>query len=147
MHSACARDDIFASRRCDCGEQLHTALRRIDEEGRGAVVYLMQEGRGIGLMEKMKAYKLQEEGMDTVDANICLGHKADERDYGVGAQILQAIGVQKMRLMSNNPMKRIGLQGYGLEIVETVPLETTPNDFNLRYLQTKRVRMGHDLSV
>lgn len=107
----------------------------------------MQEGRGIGLMEKMKAYKLQEEGMDTVDANICLGHKADERDYGVGAQILQAIGVQKMRLMSNNPMKRIGLQGYGLEIVETVPLETTPNDFNLRYLQTKRVRMGHDLSV
>ncbi len=147
VHSSCATGDIFASRRCDCGEQLHTALRRIDEEGRGAVVYLMQEGRGIGLMEKMKAYKLQEEGMDTVDANICLGHKADERDYGVGAQILQAIGVQKMRLMSNNPMKRIGLQGYGLEIVETVPLETTPNDFNLRYLQTKRVRMGHDLSV
>jgi len=147
VHSSCATGDIFASRRCDCGEQLPTALRRIDEEGRGAVVYLMQEGRGIGLMEKMKAYKLQEEGMDTVDANICLGHKADERDYGVGAQILQAIGVQKMRLMSNNPMKRIGLQGYGLEIVETVPLETTPNDFNLRYLQTKRVRMGHDLSV
>jgi 3,4-dihydroxy 2-butanone 4-phosphate synthase/GTP cyclohydrolase II len=120
-------------------------MRKIDAEGRGAVVYLMQEGRGIGLMEKIKAYKLQEEGMDTVDANIHLGHKADERDYGVGAQILRAIGVQKMRLMSNNPMKRIGLQGFGLEIVETIPIETTPNSYNLRYLQTKRSRMGHDL--
>ena len=145
VHSSCATGDIFASRRCDCGEQLHTAMRRIESEGRGAVVYLMQEGRGIGLMEKLKAYKLQEEGMDTVDANICLGHKADERDYGVGAQILKAIGVTKMRLMSNNPTKRVGLQGYGLEIVETVPIETAPNEYNRRYLATKRSRMGHDL--
>jgi 3,4-dihydroxy 2-butanone 4-phosphate synthase/GTP cyclohydrolase II len=145
VHSSCATGDIFGSCRCDCGEQLHTALRRIDQEGLGAVVYLMQEGRGIGLMEKMKAYKLQEQGLDTVEANIHLGHKADERDYGVGAQILKAIGITKMRLMSNNPTKRIGLRGYGLEIVETVPLETTPNEYNLRYLQTKRTRMGHDL--
>ena len=145
VHSSCATGDIFASRRCDCGEQLHTAMRRIESKGRGAVVYLMQEGRGIGLMEKMKAYKLQEEGMDTVDANICLGHKADERDYGVGAQILKAIGVTKMRLMSNNPTKRVGLQGYGLEIVETLPIETAPNEYNRRYLATKRSRMGHDL--
>lgn len=147
VHSSCATGDIFASRRCDCGEQLHHALERIEKEGRGAVVYLMQEGRGIGLMEKMKAYKLQEEGMDTVDANICLGHKADERDYGVGAQILRAIGVSRMRLMSNNPTKRVGLQGYGLEIVETVPIETEPNEFNRRYLNTKRTRMGHTLSL
>ena len=147
VHSSCATGDIFASRRCDCGEQLHRALERIEKEGRGAVVYLMQEGRGIGLMEKMKAYKLQEEGMDTVDANICLGHKADERDYGVGAQILRAIGVSRMRLMSNNPTKRVGLQGYGLEIVETVPIETEPNEYNRRYLNTKRTRMGHTLSL
>ncbi|MBD5359316.1 MAG: bifunctional 3,4-dihydroxy-2-butanone-4-phosphate synthase/GTP cyclohydrolase II [Bacteroides sp.] len=147
VHSSCATGDIFASKRCDCGEQLHRALERIEKEGRGAVVYLMQEGRGIGLMEKMKAYKLQEEGMDTVDANICLGHKADERDYGVGAQILRAIGVKKMRLMSNNPTKRVGLQGYGLEIVETLPIEVAPNDYNRRYLQTKRTRMGHTLSL
>ncbi len=147
VHSSCATGDIFASRRCDCGEQLHRALERIEKEGRGAVVYLMQEGRGIGLMEKMKAYKLQEEGMDTVDANICLGHKADERDYGVGAQILRAIGVSRMRLMSNNPTKRVGLQGYGLEIVETVPIETVPNEYNRRYLNTKRTRMGHTLSL
>ena len=147
VHSSCATGDIFASKRCDCGEQLHRALERIEKEGRGAVVYLMQEGRGIGLMEKMKAYKLQEEGMDTVDANICLGHKADERDYGVGAQILRALGVKKMRLMSNNPTKRVGLQGYGLEIVETLPIEVAPNDYNRRYLQTKRTRMGHTLSL
>ena len=147
VHSSCATGDIFASKRCDCGEQLHRALERIDKEGRGAVVYLMQEGRGIGLMEKMRAYKLQEEGMDTVDANICLGHKADERDYGVGAQILRAIGVSRMRLMSNNPTKRVGLQGYGLEIVETVPIEVAPNEYNRRYLQTKRQRMGHTLSL
>lgn len=146
VHSSCATGDIFASCRCDCGEQLHRALQRIEKEGRGAVVYLMQEGRGIGLMEKMKAYKLQEQGMDTVDANICLGHKADERDYGVGAQILRAIGVTRMRLMSNNPTKRVGLQGYGLEIVETVPIEIEPNDYNRRYLQTKRSRMGHTLT-
>ncbi len=146
VHSSCATGDIFASARCDCGEQLHRALQRIEAEGRGAVVYLMQEGRGIGLMEKMKAYKLQEEGLDTVDANICLGHKADERDYGVGAQILRAIGVSKMRLMSNNPTKRIGLQGYGLEIVETVPIEVEPNEYNRKYLSTKRLRMGHTLN-
>lgn len=146
VHSSCATGDIFASCRCDCGEQLHRALQRIEREGRGAVVYLMQEGRGIGLMEKMRAYKLQEEGMDTVDANICLGHKADERDYGVGAQILRALGVHRMRLMSNNPTKRVGLQGYGLEIVETVPIEVEPNEYNRVYLHTKRVRMGHNLS-
>lgn len=145
VHSSCATGDIFASCRCDCGEQLHRALQRIEREGRGAVVYLMQEGRGIGLMEKMRAYKLQEEGMDTVDANICLGHKADERDYGVGAQILRALGVHRMRLMSNNPTKRVGLQGYGLEIVETVPIEVEPNEYNRVYLHTKRVRMGHNL--
>lgn len=147
VHSSCATGDIFASRRCDCGEQLHSALRRIEAEGRGAVVYLMQEGRGIGLMEKMRAYKLQEEGMDTVDANICLGHKADERDYGVGAQILRSLGITRMRLMSNNPTKRIGLQGYGLEIVETIPIETEPNEYNKRYLDTKRSRMGHTLHL
>ena len=145
VHSSCATGDIFSSCRCDCGDQLHRAMERIEREGRGAVVYLMQEGRGIGLMEKMRAYKLQEEGMDTVDANICLGHKADERDYGVGAQILRAIGVHRMRLMSNNPTKRVGLQGYGLEIVETVPIEVEPNEYNRRYLHTKRTRMGHDL--
>ncbi|MCX4330575.1 MAG: bifunctional 3,4-dihydroxy-2-butanone-4-phosphate synthase/GTP cyclohydrolase II [Muribaculaceae bacterium] len=147
VHSSCATGDIFSSCRCDCGEQLHRAMQAIDREGRGAVVYLMQEGRGIGLMEKMKAYKLQEEGMDTVDANICLGHKADERDYGVGAQILRSIGVSRMRLMSNNPTKRVGLQGYGLEIVETVPIEVEPNEYNARYLRTKRIRMGHDLHL
>ncbi|MCM1309800.1 MAG: bifunctional 3,4-dihydroxy-2-butanone-4-phosphate synthase/GTP cyclohydrolase II [Bacteroides sp.] len=147
VHSSCATGDIFSSCRCDCGEQLHRAMEAVEKEGRGAIVYLMQEGRGIGLMEKMKAYKLQEEGMDTVDANICLGHKADERDYGVGAQILRAIGVSRMRLMSNNPTKRIGLQGYGLEIVETVPIETEPNEYNRRYLRTKATRMGHNLHV
>ena len=147
VHSSCATGDIFSSCRCDCGEQLHRAMQAVEKEGRGAVVYLMQEGRGIGLMEKMKAYKLQEEGMDTVDANICLGHKADERDYGVGAQILRAIGVSRMRLMSNNPTKRIGLQGYGLEIVETVPIEVAPNEYNARYLRTKRLRMGHELHL
>ncbi len=147
VHSSCATGDIFSSCRCDCGEQLHRAMQAIEKEGRGAIVYLMQEGRGIGLMEKMKAYKLQEEGMDTVDANICLGHKADERDYGVGAQILRAIGVSRMRLMSNNPTKRVGLQGYGLEIVETVPIEVAPNEYNERYLRTKRTRMGHNLHL
>ncbi|MBE6305950.1 MAG: bifunctional 3,4-dihydroxy-2-butanone-4-phosphate synthase/GTP cyclohydrolase II [Bacteroidales bacterium] len=147
VHSSCATGDIFSSCRCDCGEQLHRAMQAVEQEGRGAIVYLMQEGRGIGLMEKMKAYKLQEEGMDTVDANICLGHKADERDYGVGAQILRAIGVTRMRLMSNNPSKRVGLQGYGLEIVETVPIEIEPNEYNRNYLRTKRTRMGHNLHL
>ena len=145
VHSSCMTGDIFASRRCDCGEQLHKALQMIDKEGKGVVVYLNQEGRGIGLMEKMEAYKLQEDGMDTVDANICLGHKADERDYGVGAQILREIGVHKMRLLTNNPVKRVGLEAYGLEIVENVPIEVTPNEYNERYLRTKKERMGHTL--
>ena len=145
VHSSCATGDIFGSKRCDCGEQLHKALEMIEKEGRGALVYLNQEGRGIGLMDKIKAYKLQEEGLDTVEANIHLGHKADERDYGVGAQILNALGITKMRLMTNNPVKRKGLEGYGLEIVENVPIEVTPNDYNRFYMHTKKDRMGHDL--
>ncbi|MCD8292455.1 MAG: bifunctional 3,4-dihydroxy-2-butanone-4-phosphate synthase/GTP cyclohydrolase II [Prevotellaceae bacterium] len=145
VHSSCATGDIFGSMRCDCGEQLHRAMQQIEKAGKGVVVYLNQEGRGIGLMEKMKAYKLQEDGMDTVDANICLGHLADERDYGVGAQILRELGVHKMRLLTNNPVKRVGLEGYGLEIVENVPIETTPNPYNERYLRTKKERMGHTL--
>ena len=145
VHSSCATGDIFGSMRCDCGEQLHKAMELIDKEGKGAVIYLNQEGRGIGLMERMKAYKLQEEGMDTVDANICLGHQADERDYGVGAQILREIGITKMRLLTNNPVKRVGLEAYGLEIVENVPIEVTPNEYNERYLHTKKERMGHTL--
>ena len=145
VHSSCATGDIFASMRCDCGEQLHKAMQMIEQEGRGAVVYLNQEGRGIGLMDKIKAYKLQEEGLDTVEANIHLGHDADERDYGVGAQILNLLGIRKMRLMTNNPVKRIGLEGYGLEVVENVPIEVAPNPFNLRYMHTKKERMGHDL--
>ena len=147
VHSSCATGDIFGSKRCDCGDQLHRALEMIEKEGRGAVVYLNQEGRGIGLMEKMKAYKLQEDGMDTVDANVCLGHLADERDYGVGAQILHEIGVRKMRLMTNNPVKRVGLESYGLEITENVPIEIEPNEYNLRYMSTKKNRMGHTLHI
>ena len=145
VHSSCATGDILGSHRCDCGEQLHKAMEMIEKEGKGVVVYLNQEGRGIGLMEKMKAYKLQEDGMDTVDANICLGHLADERDYGVGAQILRELGVHKMRLLTNNPVKRVGLEAYGLEIVENVPVETVPNPYNERYLRTKKERMGHTL--
>lgn len=145
VHSSCATGDIFGSKRCDCGEQLHEALRMIEREGRGAVVYLNQEGRGIGLMDKIRAYKLQEEGLDTVEANIHLGYGADERDYGVGAQILNLLGIRKMRLMTNNPIKRIGLEGYGLEVVENVPIEIEPNGYNLRYMHTKKERMGHDL--
>ncbi len=145
VHSSCATGDIFGSKRCDCGEQLHEAMRMIEKEGRGVVVYLNQEGRGIGLMDKIAAYKLQENGMDTVDANIHLGHKADERNYGVGAQILRAIGVTKMRLMSNNPVKRIGLEGFGLQVVENVPIEIAPNEYNRFYMETKKTRMGHDL--
>ena len=145
VHSSCATGDIFGSMRCDCGEQLHQALRMIEKEGKGAVIYLNQEGRGIGLMEKMKAYKLQENGMDTIDANICLGHQADERDYGVGAQILRHIGITKMRLMTNNPVKRVGLEAYGLSVVENVPIEVTPNPYNMFYLKTKKERMGHTL--
>ena len=145
VHSSCATGDIFASQRCDCGEQLHRAMQLIEKEGKGVVLYLQQEGRGIGLMEKIKAYKLQEQGLDTVDANLHLGHKADERDYGVGAQILRMLGVQKMRLITNNPVKRIGLEGYGLEVVDNIPIEIEPNIYNLRYLRTKRERMGHNL--
>ena len=143
VHSSCATGDIFASKRCDCGEQLHKALEMIEAEGRGAVIYLNQEGRGIGLMEKMKAYKLQENGMDTVDANICLGHQADERDYGVGAQILRHLGITKMRLISNNPVKRVGLEAYGLSVVENVTIEIAPNPYNEFYMKTKKERMGH----
>ena len=145
VHSSCATGDIFGSMRCECGEQLHLAMEKIEKEGRGLIVYLNQEGRGIGLMDKIKAYKLQENGLDTVDANLHLGHKADERDYGVGANILHALGVKKMRLMSNNPVKRIGLEGYGLEVTENVPIEVTPNDFNRFYMHTKKERMGHTL--
>lgn len=145
VHSSCITGDIFGSRRCDCGSQLHKAMELIEKTGKGVVVYLNQEGRGIGLMNKMKAYKLQEEGMDTVDANLCLGFKADERDYGVGAEILRKIGVHKMRLITNNPVKRIGLESYGLEVIENVSIEIEPNDFNSRYLHTKAERMGHTL--
>ena len=146
VHSSCATGDIFGSMRCECGEQLHQAMKKIDEEGRGVIVYLNQEGRGIGLMDKIRAYKLQENGMDTVDANLHLGHKADERDYGVGANILNSLGVKKMKLMTNNPMKRIGLEGYGLEVVENVPIEIAPNEYNRFYMSTKKKRMGHDLT-
>lgn len=147
VHSSCATGDILGSKRCDCGEQLHKAMQRIEKEGKGVIVYMQQEGRGIGLMNKLAAYKLQEEGYDTVDANLCLGFKADERDYGCGAQILRKLGVQKMRLMTNNPVKRVGLEAYGLEIVENVPIEVTPNKYNLRYLKTKKDRMGHTLKL
>lgn len=145
VHSSCATGDIFGSMRCDCGDQLHKAMQMIEKEGKGAIVYLNQEGRGIGLMDKIRAYKLQEEGLDTVDANLHLGHKADERDYGVGAQILRLLGIQKMRLITNNPVKRIGLEGYGLTVTENVPIEVAPNKYNRRYMATKKTRMGHTL--
>ncbi len=145
MHSSCSTGDIFGSLRCECGEQLHEAMKKIEEEGRGVVVYLNQEGRGIGLMDKMKAYKLQEDGYDTVEANLHLGHKADERDYGVGAQILRHIGVTKMRLITNNPIKRVGLEAYGLEVIENLPIEIKPNPYNEFYMKTKKERMGHIL--
>ena len=145
VHSSCITGDIFGSLRCECGEQLHKAMQLIEKEGKGVVVYMNQEGRGIGLMNKIKAYKLQEQGMDTVDANLHLGFDADERDYGVGAQILREIGVKKIRLMTNNPKKRIGLEAYGLSIVENVALEIAPNQYNAFYMQTKKNRMGHDL--
>ncbi|MCM1515245.1 MAG: bifunctional 3,4-dihydroxy-2-butanone-4-phosphate synthase/GTP cyclohydrolase II [Paraprevotella sp.] len=145
MHSSCMTGDIFASKRCDCGEQLHQAMQMIDREGKGVVVYLQQEGRGIGLMNKIAAYKLQEQGDDTVDANLHLGFRADERDYGVGAQILRELGIGKIRLVTNNPVKRVGLESYGLDIVENVPVVVTPNEYNRRYLETKRLRMGHKL--
>ena len=145
VHSSCATGDIFGSLRCECGEQLHQALKAIDKEGRGALIYLNQEGRGIGLMDKIKAYKLQDNGFDTVDANLHLGHKADERDYGIGANILHSLGIKKMRLLTNNPVKRIGLEGYGIDVTEIVPLEVEPNEYNRCYMHTKKVRMGHDL--
>ena len=145
VHSSCITGDIFGSMRCECGEQLHKAMQLIEKEGKGVIVYMNQEGRGIGLMNKMKAYKLQEEGMDTVDANLHLGFNADERDYGVGAQILREVGVTKIRLMSNNPVKRIGLEAYGLSIIENVPIEVAPNPHNEFYMATKKKRMGHDL--
>ena len=147
VHSSCATGDILGSKRCDCGEQLHKAMEMIEREGKGVVVYMQQEGRGIGLMNKIAAYKLQEEGLDTVDANVHLGFKPDERDYGCGAQILRELGVRKMRLLTNNPVKRIGLEAYGLEITENVPIEVTPNEYNIRYLETKKERMGHTLHL
>lgn len=147
MHSSCATGDIFGSMRCECGEQLHKAMETIDKEGKGVVVYLSQEGRGIGLMNKIAAYKLQEEGLDTVDANLRLGFAADERDYGVGATILHELGVSKIRLMTNNPKKRVGLEGYGLKIVENVPIEIPVNQFNEHYMQTKKEKMGHVLHL
>ncbi|MBR4527222.1 MAG: bifunctional 3,4-dihydroxy-2-butanone-4-phosphate synthase/GTP cyclohydrolase II [Bacteroidaceae bacterium] len=145
MHSSCVTGDIFSSRRCDCGEQLHQAMQMIEKEGKGLVVYLNQEGRGIGLMNKIAAYKLQEQGEDTVDANIHLGFQPDEREYGVGAEILREMGVSKLRLITNNPVKRVGLESYGLEIVENIPIVIEPNEYNRRYLETKRIRMGHKL--
>ncbi|PKR81614.1 bifunctional 3,4-dihydroxy-2-butanone-4-phosphate synthase/GTP cyclohydrolase II [Brumimicrobium salinarum] len=147
VHSSCITGDIFGSCRCDCGPQLHEAMRMIQEEGQGVIVYMNQEGRGIGMMNKLKAYKLQEEGYDTVQANEKLGFKGDQRDYGIGAQILRDLNVSKMRLMSNNPTKRTGLIGYGLEIVENVPLEIESNKHNKFYLETKRDRMGHTIKV
>lgn len=147
VHSSCVTGDILGSKRCDCGDQLHKALEMIEREGKGVLVYLNQEGRGIGLMAKVAAYKLQEQGYDTVDANLHLGFKADERDYGVGASILRELNVNKMRLMTNNPVKRVGLEGYGLEIDEIVPIEITPNEYNAHYLETKKNRMGHLLHL
>ena len=147
VHSSCITGDIFGSCRCDCGPQLHKAMEMIEAEGKGAIIYMNQEGRGIGMMNKLKAYKLQEEGYDTLEANIKLGFKGDERDYGIGAQIIRSLGIKKMRLMSNNPTKRTGLVGYGLEIIENVPLEIESNEHNELYLQTKRDKMGHTLKM
>ena len=147
VHSSCATGDIFGSCKCDCGDQLHRAMQMVEEEGKGLIVYMSQEGRGIGLINKLKAYHLQEQGLDTVDANIRLGFKPDERDYGIGAQILRDLGVTQMRLITNNPVKRSGLEGYGLTITETVPLIIKPNDYNRKYLKTKQERMGHHLDI
>lgn len=147
VHSSCATGDTLGSLRCDCGQQLQKSMELIEKEGKGVVIYMQQEGRGIGLMNKVAAYKLQEEGYDTVDANIHLGFKPDERDYGCGAQMLRHLGVHKMRLLTNNPVKRVGLEAYGLEIAEIVPIEVTPNRYNERYLKTKQVRMGHKLHL
>lgn len=145
MHSSCLTGDTMGSKRCDCGDQLHEAMKMIEREGKGAIIYLNQEGRGIGLCNKLAAYKLQEEGYDTAEANVKLGFQVDERDYGVGASILCELGITKMRLMTNNPLKRAGLEGYGLSITEIVPLEISPNEYNQRYLDTKKTKMGHTL--
>ena len=143
VHSSCVTGDIFGSCRCDCGPQLHKAMELIEKEGKGAIVYMNQEGRGIGLLNKLKAYKLQEQGRDTVEANLELGFKMDERDYGVGAQIIRDLGISKMKLISNNPVKRVGLIGYGLEVVENVPIVIASNPHNEKYMQTKKDKMGH----
>lgn len=145
VHSSCFTGDILGSMRCDCGEQLHAAMQAVEKEGKGVVLYMNQEGRGIGLLNKLKAYKLQEQGYDTVEANLHLGFPMDKRDYGIGAQILRYLGIAKLRLLSNNPQKRAGLLGYGLEIVETVPIQAVPNPHNEKYLQTKRDKLGHDI--
>ena len=145
VHSSCFTGDILSSMRCDCGEQLHNAMRMIEQEGKGVIVYMNQEGRGIGLINKLKAYQLQEQGLDTVEANLKLGFGMDDRNYGVGAQILRYLGVSHLRLLSNNPRKRVGLKGYGLEVIEVLPIETKPNSYNLKYLQTKRDKLGHDI--
>ncbi|MCX6264694.1 MAG: bifunctional 3,4-dihydroxy-2-butanone-4-phosphate synthase/GTP cyclohydrolase II [Bacteroidetes bacterium] len=145
VHSSCFTGDILSSLRCDCGEQLHNAMRKIEQEGNGVIVYMNQEGRGIGLINKLKAYQLQEQGLDTVEANLQLGFGMDDRDYGVGAQILRYLGITQLRLLSNNPRKRAGLKGYGLEVTEVIPIETSPNSYNLKYLETKRDKLGHDI--
>jgi len=145
VHSSCFTGDILGSLRCDCGDQLHAAMQMVEKEGKGIILYMNQEGRGIGLVNKLKAYKLQENGMDTVEANLHLGFPMDKRDYGIGAQILRSLGISKLRLMSNNPKKRAGLLGYGLEVTETVPIESVPNPHNEKYLQTKRDKLGHDI--
>jgi len=145
VHSSCFTGDILGSLRCDCGEQLHRAMQMVQQEGKGLILYMNQEGRGIGLLNKLRAYRLQEEGMDTVEANLHLGFQMDQRDYGVGAQILRALNVTKLRLMSNNPRKRVGLLGYGIEVVETIPIIVKSNPHNEKYLDTKRTKLGHDL--
>lgn len=147
VHSSCMTGDIFGSKRCECGEQLHKAMQMVDKEGKGIIVYMNQEGRGIGLMNKIRAYKLQEQGDDTVEANVHLGFQPDERNYGVGAQILQQMGARKLRLMTNNPVKRIGLESFGIEIVENIPIEIAPNPYNLRYMRTKKEKMHHNLNL
>lgn len=147
VHSSCVTGDIFASKRCECGEQLHKAMQMIEKEGKGIIVYMNQEGRGIGLMNKIRAYKLQEQGEDTVEANVHLGFKPDERDYGVGAQILRMMGAKKLRLLTNNPVKRVGLESYGIEIVENVSIEVSPNPYNIQYMRTKKQKMHHDLHL
>ena len=147
VHSSCLTGDVFGSLRCECGAQLHRAMQMIEQEGRGIIVYMNQEGRGIGLMNKIRAYKLQEQGDDTVEANVHLGFRPDERDYGVGAQILREMGAKHLRLLTNNPVKRVGLESYGIEIVENIPIEIAPNKYNERYMRTKKEKMHHNLHL